>query len=111
MYLKLKDMFSLMLVSKVFNEIVINNRRFQKHLKLSNAIISCDFVHEIYSCYMEQISFDEVLMYVKFEFKKLRRIICSSYVLVHLLCCSRSYASIEVPCRFCSCLRVRKVFL
>ena len=55
MYLRLNDMFSLMFVSKAFNEIVINNRRFQKHLKLSNAITSCDFVHEIYSRYIEQM--------------------------------------------------------
>ena len=49
MYLRPNDMFSLMSVSKAFSEFAINGRRFQKHLKLLNAVISCDFVHEI--CY------------------------------------------------------------
>ena len=117
MYVRLNDMFSLIFVSKAFNEIVINNGRFQKHLKLSNAIISCDFVHEIYSRYIEQSFFDKLTflnddfpfkMYVKFELKKLLRVVCSGNVLAHLLCCTRSYVSLKVPCCFCSCLWASK---
>ena len=55
MYLRLNDMFSLMFVLKAFNKIVIKFRKIWKHLTLSNAIISWDFVHEIYSRYIEQI--------------------------------------------------------
>ena len=112
-------MFLLIFVSKAFNEIVVNNRRFQKYLKLSNAIISCDFVHEIYSRYIESF-FDELTflnddfpfkMYVKFELKKPRRVYCSSNALSHLLCCTRSYTSLEVPCYFCCRLWISKAKL
>ena len=113
-------MFLLIFVSKAFNEIVVNNRRFQKYLKLSNAIISCDFVHEIYSRYIEQSFFDKLTflnddfpfkMYVKFELKKLRRVYCNSNALSHLLCWTRSYTSLEVPCHFCCRLWIRKAKL
>ena len=47
MYLRLTDMISLLFVSKSFNEFVIKNKRFQKHLKLSKGISCFNFVHGI----------------------------------------------------------------
>ena len=47
-------------------------------------------------------------MYIKFELKKLRRVVCSGDVLAHSFCSTRSYASLEVPCCFCSHLWVKK---
>ena len=47
-------------------------------------------------------------MYVKHELKKLQRVVCNgSNVLAHLLCCTRSYSNLIVPCHLCSCLWVR----
>ena len=63
MYLRFNDMFLLILMSKSFNEILLHNRQFQKYLKLSNAIISCDFVHDIYSHYIEVLLCDDLLFF------------------------------------------------
>ena len=46
-------------------------------------------------------------MYVKYEQKKLPRVVCNGRnVFAHLLCCHRSYLNLRVPCRFCSPLWV-----
>ena len=54
-------MVSLMYMLKSFKEVVLDNKRFQKCLKLSKTVIPCDFVHGVYSQFLEKILLDEIV--------------------------------------------------
>ena len=61
MYLRLTDMVLLMYVLESFKEVVLDNKPFQKRVKLSKTIVSCDFVHGFYSEFLEKILLDEIV--------------------------------------------------